>query len=274
MLWTDLKREFRLPGMDKNKPYPEYPFLYLGDDTVDAAAGYLAGVMSHYGMDYEHHPSCESIDSSVLTGYWSAIVISDYPAGNIPSDVMAGLADMVAAGMGLLMLGGWESFQGQGGNYHGTILGDILPVTLMNEDDRVNSSGPCLIKKLKNHPIIDNLPFESDTPGIGGFNRFEAKSGAEVVLESRIYRASVDRGGEHRLTAVPGRSPLLVTGRHDDGRVCAWASDAAPHWVGGLVDWGAERIEARGTGEATAIEVGNLHAEFFANMLRWTAGLI
>ncbi len=274
MLWTDLKREFRLPGMDKNKPYPEYPFLYLGDDTVDAAAGYLAGVMSHCGMEYKHRPSFESIDSDVLEQQWPAVVISDYPAGNIPPDVMAGLANMVAAGMGFLMLGGWDSFQGQGGNYHGTTLGDILPVVLMDEDDRVNSSGPCLIAKMKNHPIIEGLPFESDTPGIGGFNRFKAKSGAEVVLESRMYRASVETGADHRLTPYPGADPLLVTGRHGEGRVCAWASDAAPHWVGGLVDWGPDRVEARGKGDAVAIEVGNLYAEFFSNMLLWVAGLI
>ena len=249
-------------------------YLYLGDDTVDAAAGYLAGIMSHYGMEYEHRPSFEFIDSDVLEKRWSAVIISDYPAGNIPSDIMSGLADMVTAGMGLLMLGGWESFQGQGGNYHGTILGDILPVVLRNGDDRVNSSGPCLITKMKNHPIVDSLPFESDTPGIGGFNRFEAKSGAEVVLESRIYRASADSGTGHRLTPCPGSDPLLVTGRHGKGRVCAWASDVAPHWVGGLVDWGPDRVEARGKGDAGAIEVGNLYAEFFSNMLLWVAGLI
>jgi hypothetical protein len=260
--------------MDKNKPDLEHPILYLGDDTVDAAAAYLAGVMAHHGLGYEHRPSNESLNTDVLKRRWSLIVISDYPAGNIPLDVQSGLADMVGAGMGLLMLGGWDSFQGLGGNYSGTRLGNILPVVLDTGDDRINSSGPCLISKVKNHPIVDGLPFASDTPGIGGFNRFEAKEDGEVVLESRIYRASADPDAGHIFIPESEMNPLLVTGTHGKGRVCAWASDVAPHWVGGLVDWGPERVEARGPGGAGAVEVGNLYAEFFRNMLLWTAGVM
>ena len=244
------------------------PFLYLGDDNINGAAAYLAGVMTHFCLDYEHRPSDTALEADILTNDWSALIVSDYPAGNISGEIMKGLAEKAAAGMGFLMIGGWESYQGQSGHYYGTTLGNILPVTISPDDDRVNSSGPCLISKVKNHPIINGLPFETDGPGIGGFNRFKAKEEADVVLESRRYTAFADSGAGHRLTPLAGADPLLVTGSHGKGRVCAWASDVAPHWVGGLVDWGDERVESG------SIEVGDLYAAFFANMLRWTAGLL
>jgi hypothetical protein len=42
--------------------------------------------------------------------------------------------------------------------------------------------------------------------------------------------------------------------------------DVAPHWVGGLVDWGRKRISAQSK-EATAVEVGEYYATLFANGL-------
>jgi len=256
------------------------PFLYLGDDDVNGAAAYLAGVMNHFGLTYEHRPSDTALEAEVLERDWSALVLSDYPAGNISDNLMKALAGRVADGMGLLMIGGWESYQGQGGGYHGTPLGNILPVSISPEDDRMNSSGPCLVTAVsESHPIVEGLPFGRDAPGVGGFNRFEAKDAGDVVLESRRYQAVFDRAvqgaaGSHRLEPLSNPDPLLVTGMHGKGRTCAWASDVAPHWVGGLVDWGGSRVEARGKGHAGEIEVGNLYAEFFSRMLRWTAGLI
>ena len=33
---------------------------YFGDDTLQGAAGYLAGIMSHFGLPYEHVASSDS----------------------------------------------------------------------------------------------------------------------------------------------------------------------------------------------------------------------
>ena len=287
--WTDFRQEFRLIAMNSrtDNPHINSPFLYLGDDDVNGAAAYLAGLMTHFGLDYEHRPSDTVLEDGILKRDWSVLVISDYPAENISAELMRALTGKVADGMGLLMIGGWESYQGQGGGYHGTALGEILPVIISAEDDRLNSSGPCLVASVRgSHPIVEGLPFESDAPGVGGFNRFEASDPAEVVLESRRYRAVSDRTpgtvqgtarslpAGHHLELLSDPEPLLVCGTHGKGRTCAWASDVAPHWVGGLVDWGPERVEARGKNHAGDIEVGNLYAEFFSRMLRWTAGLI
>lgn len=266
--WTESEGGFRIVGMNN------HPILYLGDDNVDGAAAYLAGVMTHFGLKYEHRPSDRPLDIEVLAGRWSLIVISDYPASNISPDIMAGLVEMVSQGTGFLMIGGWGSFQGQDGKYNGTLLGNILPVTIDEKDDRVNSAGPCLISIHNgrgNHPIVGGLPFETDTPGIGGFNRLTAADDGEVILESRVYRAAAAPSGLHQLDPFPGSDPLLVVGSHGKGRTCAWATDVAPHWVGGLVDWGPERVEARGHGDAGSVEVGNLYAEFFKRILVWTS---
>jgi hypothetical protein len=60
----------------------------------------------------------------------------------------------------------------------------------------------------------------------------------------------------------------LIVGRYGAGRTAALATDVAPHWVGGFVDWGDRRIaQAVGGG---MIEVGNWYARFFHNLVAWT----
>jgi len=66
-------------------------------------------------------------------------------------------------------------------------------------------------------------------------------------------------------------NPLLIVGRHGEGRTAALATDVAPHWVGGFVDWGDRRVTQPVAGDA--IEVGNWYAQFFRNLLVWTGKL-
>ena len=62
--------------------------------------------------------------------------------------------------------------------------------------------------------------------------------------------------------------PALVLGHHGHGRTAAFLSDVAPHWVGGLVDWGPSRVTAQASG-APAIEVGSGYAQFWRQLLTW-----
>ena len=63
---------------------------------------------------------------------------------------------------------------------------------------------------------------------------------------------------------------MLVLGTHGQGRTAALTTDLAPHWVGGLVDWGdGERVKAQAAG-GFEIEVGNFYAQLVANLLVWT----
>jgi len=77
-------------------------------------------------------------------------------------------------------------------------------------------------------------------------------------------------GSTLRFDPATAAERLLVVGSHGQGRVTAFTSDAAPHWVGGLVDWGDQRLTACADG-ANPIEVGNWYARLFVQMVAWTA---
>jgi uncharacterized membrane protein len=150
-------------------------------------------------------------------------------------------------------------------------------VWIASSDDRVNSSQPVVVQKVSDHAIVQGLPFRTP-PHVGGYNRVKAKTGTQTVLVGRhlVLKADISPDGMRRgagsLHIKPGAgAPLLVVGRFGEGRTAAFASDAAPHWVGGLVDWGARRITARAKG-GDGIEVGKRYAEFFARLVRWTMG--
>jgi uncharacterized membrane protein len=127
------------------------------------------------------------------------------------------LKTYVERGGGLLMVGGYYSFQGinGGARYHGTPIEEVLPVEMLPYDDRVEvPEGFTPVVKQKAHPILAG--FAGDWPPLLGFNEVKAKSGAEVLAT-----ASADYDGK----------PLLVAGAFGKGRTLAWTSDIGPHWL-------------------------------------------
>lgn len=243
--------------------------LYLGDDNLSGAASYLAGVMTHHRIPFDYISSGEKFDPYLLEGEYSALVFSDYPARNFSTGDLEGISGIVREGTGILMIGGWDSFAGPGGGYQGTILKTVLPVAMEEKDDRYNSSGPCLLYKSKTHSITEGLPFETNAPTIGGYNKLTSKPGTEVLLEAVTFRAMEKNDGFS--FAEIARAPILIAGSFGRGRTLAFASDVAPHWVGGLVDWGDGRVSAKSPAGVSA-EVGNWYARFFANMILWATG--
>lgn len=241
---------------------------YLGDDDVSGAAIYLCGIMNHFGIAYDHVPSTCAVGPDLLERPYSLYVFSDYPRENLTEEQMRTIAGHVREGAGLAMFGGWESYHGLIGEYNGTPLAEVLPVEMRGEDDRQNCWEPCLIRKEKDHEILEGLPF--DTPaGIGGFNVFRSRPDSDLLLSSVRHRPQrVGAGFEFQQGA---EAPLLVTGSYGAGRTLALATDVAPHWVGGLVDWGDERVTSK-VGEGF-IEVGNWYAQFFRNILVWAGCL-
>ena len=125
---------------------------------------------------------------------------------------LALLRDWVAAGGGLVMVGGYLTFNGiEGkGRYGGTAVEEALPVELVPGDDRVElPEGVSPRVRAADHPIIAGLAAE--WPALLGYNRLRARPGADLV-------------------ATVGADPLLVAGRHGNGRSVAFASDCGPHW--------------------------------------------
>jgi uncharacterized membrane protein len=195
------------------------------------------------------------------------MILSDYPGINLTPGQMEKLTKKVQRGMGLLMIGGWASFTGANREYTDAVLGELLPVIMEDQDDRVNSWQPCLVEKIRDHAIVETLPFDRYPPTIGGFNRFQAKPRAETILTARQIGVSREKDG---LVFRPSYDshPLLVVSEIGSGHVAAFASDVAPHWVGGLVDWGDSRIRVLAEG-ANPKEVGNWYATLFERLIRW-----
>jgi uncharacterized membrane protein len=124
------------------------------------------------------------------------------------------------------------------------------------------------VHKRTDHPILAGLPWETP-PGIGGLNAFRPKPNTTRLLDAVPFRVT-HRGDAYEF--APGEPmPLLVVGQHGAGRTAALATDVAPHWVGGFVDWGDRRVVQ--DVEGGFIDVGSWYAQFFCNLLVWTGQL-
>lgn len=123
----------------------------------------------------------------------------------------------VKGGGGLLMVGGYYSFQGinGGARYHGTPVEEVLPVDILPYDDRIEvPEGFTPVIKQKAHPILAG--FRGPWPPLLGFNEVKAKPDATILAT-----ASADYS----------EKPLLVAGAFGKGRTLAWTSDIGPHWL-------------------------------------------
>lgn len=123
------------------------------------------------------------------------------------------IADYVAEGGAFGMIGGYMTFMGfEGkGKYHGSLIEEILPVTMLTYDDREeHPEGIEIIVQPESHSVLQGVP--AKWPALLGYNKLIAKQEAEVVAE---YNGD----------------PILALGHYGSGKTFAWASDCAPHWM-------------------------------------------
>lgn len=205
---------------------------YKGFDSFvtggyDTGVAYFRRAMGGWG-EWVHMPGHEAqagfpLEIEGLHGY-SAIILSDIGADTFllhPKTWVGGerttnrlrlIEEYVREGGGLIMAGGYMSFQGIHGwaRYHGSPVEEALPVEMTPYDDRVECpEGVEARKTVIAHPITKGLP--PTWPHLLGYNRFTPKSSAKIL-------------------ATVGSDPLLVVGEHGKGKVVAWASDIGPHW--------------------------------------------
>lgn len=244
--------------------------LYLGDTTLTTAASYLAGCLQANGWNFAYLPSSEPLTEDLLHAELKLVILSDYPAAQLSTAVQSKLVERVQGGTNLLMIGGWESFHGLGGDWNQSLVADLLPVEIGVEDDRQNCDSPVFLRAQGEHPITAELPWDARPPLIGGYNRVTAKPGSKTLLTAERYQAAVSGNG-YQLTPRSS-DPLLVIAEEGTSRRTALMTDLAPHWVGPFVDWGTGRVAARADG-TEGVEVGDLYFQFVTQLIRWAGQL-
>ena len=197
---------------------------------------WLQAALEHGGRAVEHLPNHLASVRFPTTledlERYSAVILSDIGANTLllhpdtfersvaMPNRLALLRAYVAGGGGLVMVGGYLTFQGidAKARYAGTPVEEALPVTILPTDDRVEApEGVRPEVRQPDHPIVAGLPPE--WPALLGYNRLSAKAGVEVV-------------------AAVGRDPLLVAWGYGRGRAVAFASDCGPHWAPpAFVEW-------------------------------------
>ncbi|MDO5678005.1 MAG: glutamine amidotransferase [Propionibacteriaceae bacterium] len=122
------------------------------------------------------------------------------------------LKEWVERGGGLMMAGGYLSFQGfqAKANYHDTAIEEILPVDILPYDDRVETPEGVQGRVVAAHPVTQGL--DEIWPHLLGYQKLTPKADATVLAE------------------VEGR-PLLAVREVKEGRTLAFASDISPHWA-------------------------------------------
>jgi uncharacterized membrane protein len=208
----------------------------FGSVTYHLGADYLVDALndSPYELVYmpSHLAARDFPQSMEALGRYAAVILSDIGSNTLllhPDTWLNGkptpnrlklLREYVRQGGGLIMMGGYYSFQGINGaaRYHRTPVEDALPVRILPYDDRVEvpeGFRPEIVGS-DDHPILSGL--RGEWPVLLGFNEVQLKEHDGVEL---LAKAPNEEGGH----------PLLVAGSYGDGRTLAWTSDVGPHWL-------------------------------------------
>lgn len=199
-------------------------------------AGWLRAALEAGGWSVHHLPAHLAgaefpTDPDGLNAY-DCVILSDLGAntlllhpetftGSRPvPDRLELLRDWVHGGGGLIMVGGYLSFQGIEGKarYAGTPVEQALPVTMSRYDDRAERpAGVTPTVAVPDHPALRDVP--DPWPDLLGYNVVTARPEAETIVHA-------------------GESPLLAAWAYGSGRAVAFTSDCGPHWAPpAFVDW-------------------------------------
>jgi uncharacterized membrane protein len=129
------------------------------------------------------------------------------------------LRDWVARGGGLMMAGGYTSYQGIDGSamFHGTAVEECLPVTISAGPDGLEAPeglDPTIDEP--GHPILSGVP--TAFPYVLGLNRVSLRS-----EDNSMNVVHCESRGQ--------KFPLLSVREYHEGRSLAWTTDIAPHWL-------------------------------------------
>ena len=208
-------------------------FDQFGSVTFHLGAEPFVAALQAEGFDVTYMPAHEAAEQFPFEmdglAPYDAIILSDIgantlllpPAVWLQSRIVPNrlklIRSWVEAGGGLLMAGGYLSFQGIDGKarWRRTAVEETLPVACLPWDDRVEMpEGTSAELVVPEHPILAGL--DGEWPPLLGINEVELKKNATLLA-----RLPEDQGGH----------PLLAIGRYGKGRTAVWTSDIGPHWL-------------------------------------------
>jgi uncharacterized membrane protein len=220
-------------------------FDFFSSSYYATGGDHLIAALAQHEIAVRHLPSHEAAKEFPYSvdelRQYDAVILSDIGANTLllpPETFLEGkrrpnrletIKQYVLSGGGLVMAGGYLSFQGIYGaaRYRNTAIEEVLPVSILPFDDRIETpEGIVPTIADNNHFMTRDLP--DDWPFLLGFNEVELKEDATLLL--RV-----------------GRHPLLASGVFGEGRSVAWTSDIGPHWCPKeFVEWnGFGQIWAR-----------------------------
>lgn len=228
--------------------------LFLGEHA-GGSAEYARQSLIHLNHTVSHVDARHDVPS--IHTPFDAFIISDYPAAKLSPDITSRIIDQVKSGSRLIMVGGWASFAAMDGSFRDHSLSEYLPVSLSDRDDRQNvPQGLILsfdnsVKSLPNVPALSKSP-----PVICGYNAANPKPGARTL----VWMNPIESDGVSIRFSKP--IPLVIKHSVANGVSIACLTDLAPHWCGGLVDWGSpDRLSL------PPIEIGALFPPFLNFLL-------
>jgi uncharacterized membrane protein len=122
------------------------------------------------------------------------------------------IANYVRNGGSLLMVGGYLTFSGIDGKgrWHETRVQDVLPVTVMSCDDRVEHPEGCKPLIEAEHAVLNNI--SGVWPKLLGYNK-------TIPKDEAITPVTIDG------------DPLISLIHYGKGKSAVFTSDCSPHWA-------------------------------------------
>lgn len=224
---------------------------FTTSDYAEGASWLIGGLEAHdVRVDFiRNHEAAQAFPTSLEElGEYDVVILSDIGSNTLllhpdtfvrsktGTDRCELLKEYVEQGGGLAMIGGYLSFSGIDGKarFQRTALRDVLPVEMVEGDDRVETpAGVTPEVRSKHHPVLSGITGE--WPHFLGYNQLRPGSEGDVL-------------------ATVGDDIFLAVGEFGRGRSAAFASDCGPHWgPPAFVEW-------------------EHYALFWSNLVHWLAG--
>ncbi len=184
---------------------------------------------SHWFQEKDRRNWPIEINSLGDVDQYDAFIIGDLDSKALSKASWLAIARRVQQGAGLLLLGGYHSFDAGGYGDPSSPLRPLIPVQMTRPsqrwdakiDDSLHIRGDIYLNPTRPHPVTNLLPEPENTrlwrslKPLQGMNRLGNPSrapGTQVLLESQ------------------DSDPVLVTGESGKGRVLAFAGDTTFRW--------------------------------------------